>query len=139
MKEIEEEILAEDIQLRPNETLSRLNLSAKDQSHLQSLQGSEPVEQKVIPSRPLPEVIPRWEVPTISSMSEGTLWKYPVTDEEKRQFVVFEDLWERGWWISSGIKFGGHLTIYEGRSKDCVTARRSFSVSFSLCSDDCRF
>lgn len=41
-------------------------------------------------------------------------WLFPNTDKEKLQYAVFCDLWERGYYITSGIKFGGDFLVYAG-------------------------
>lgn len=39
-------------------------------------------------------------------------WKYPTTKTEQEKFLVFQDLWERGFYSTSGFKFGGDYLIY---------------------------
>ncbi|XP_052764569.1 tRNA-splicing endonuclease subunit Sen34-like [Mya arenaria] len=41
-------------------------------------------------------------------------WDFPHTDSEKLRYAVFRDLWERGHFITSGLKFGGDFLSYPG-------------------------
>ncbi|XP_015915557.1 tRNA-splicing endonuclease subunit Sen34 isoform X2 [Parasteatoda tepidariorum] len=39
---------------------------------------------------------------------------YPFSETEKLRYAVFRDLWEKGYYITSGLKFGGDFLVYEG-------------------------
>lgn len=41
-------------------------------------------------------------------------WTYPQTEREKLHYRVFLDLWEKGYYLTSGAKFGGDLLAYPG-------------------------
>ena len=41
-------------------------------------------------------------------------WKYPRTLTEKRNYAVYKDLWEKGYFITSGEKFGCDFLVYPG-------------------------
>lgn len=41
-------------------------------------------------------------------------WTYPQTQSDKLRYKVFLDLWERGYYLTSGAKFGGDLLAYPG-------------------------
>ncbi|XP_068243142.1 tRNA-splicing endonuclease subunit Sen34-like [Palaemon carinicauda] len=41
-------------------------------------------------------------------------WSYPKGQQEKLKYDVFKDLWERGYYITSGTKFGGDFLLYDG-------------------------
>ena len=41
-------------------------------------------------------------------------WTYPETDGEKLRYRVFLDLWERGYYLTSGVNFGGDFLAYPG-------------------------
>ena len=41
-------------------------------------------------------------------------WAYPQTDGEKLRYQVFLDLWERGYYLTSGVNFGGDFLAYPG-------------------------
>ncbi|KAK2188882.1 hypothetical protein NP493_117g07037, partial [Ridgeia piscesae] len=38
---------------------------------------------------------------------EPAEWLYPVTETETTRYRVFKDLWEKGYYLTSGCKFGG--------------------------------
>ncbi len=42
------------------------------------------------------------------------LWTFGSTQEEKRRWLIFEDLWKRGYWLTNGSKFGGDFLVYPG-------------------------
>jgi tRNA-splicing endonuclease subunit Sen34 len=41
-------------------------------------------------------------------------WSFPATRVEKQRAIVFANLWKRGYYISSGSKFGGDYLLYSG-------------------------
>ena len=41
-------------------------------------------------------------------------WTYPQTESERLHYRIFSDLWEKGYYLTSGIKFGGDLLAYPG-------------------------
>ena len=41
-------------------------------------------------------------------------WKFPETESEEARHKVFSDLWERGYFITNGSKFGGDYLVYPG-------------------------
>ena len=41
-------------------------------------------------------------------------WTYPQTSCEKLRYQVFVDLWEKGYYLTSGINFGGDFLAYPG-------------------------
>ncbi len=60
------------------------------------------------------------------SSSQSTLecsqsWKYPSTNREQTRFEIFCDLWERGFYLTAGSKFGGDFLAYPGF--DCQIRR----------------
>ncbi|XP_033727820.1 tRNA-splicing endonuclease subunit Sen34-like isoform X2 [Pecten maximus] len=48
--------------------------------------------------------------------SVGTIatWNFPSTVMEKTRCHVFQDLWEKGYFLTSGAKFGGDFLVYPG-------------------------
>ncbi|XP_019632594.1 PREDICTED: tRNA-splicing endonuclease subunit Sen34-like [Branchiostoma belcheri] len=45
---------------------------------------------------------------------EAVPWNYPTTDREALRCQVFQDLWEKGYFLTSGGKFGGDFLVYPG-------------------------
>ncbi|XP_034942642.1 tRNA-splicing endonuclease subunit Sen34 [Chelonus insularis] len=41
-------------------------------------------------------------------------WNYPQSPEENIRYTVFKDLWERGFYVTYGDKFGGDFLAYPG-------------------------
>lgn len=61
--------------------------------------------------------------------SEPVDWKFPVSQQEILRYKTFKDLWEKGYYITSGHKFGGDYLVYPG---DPVKFHAQFIV---LCCD----
>ncbi|KAF8590484.1 tRNA-intron endonuclease catalytic domain-like protein [Ramaria rubella] len=59
-----------------------------------------------------------WYQPSIyddlSSAKHAGIWTYPRTPEERASCSVFRDLWGKGHFLGSGIKFGGNFLVYPG-------------------------
>lgn len=41
-------------------------------------------------------------------------WEYPFTPHQQLRYKVYKDLWEKGYYISSGEKFSGDFLVYPG-------------------------
>lgn len=41
-------------------------------------------------------------------------WKYPTNYKQRLRYKTFKDLWERGYYVTSGEKFGGDFLVYPG-------------------------
>jgi len=41
-------------------------------------------------------------------------WRFPHTDTQKYKYIVFRDLWQQGFMMSCGAKFGGDFLVYPG-------------------------
>ena len=41
-------------------------------------------------------------------------WKFPETEMEQARYKVFSDLWENGYYLTNGNKFGGDYLVYTG-------------------------
>lgn len=52
--------------------------------------------------------------PTIESAREAGTWDYPSNLEERARCGVFRSLWEQGYYLGGGIKFGGDYLVYPG-------------------------
>lgn len=69
-----------------------------------------------------------WYRPTryddLASAKQAGVWPYPSTRLERASCRVFRDLWERGYFLGSGLKFGGEFLVYPGQP-------HSLSVSHS--------
>lgn len=45
-------------------------------------------------------------------------WTFPESKEDKLLYLVFKDLWEKGYTLTSGFKFGGDYLAYYGHPND---------------------
>ncbi|XP_033329777.2 tRNA splicing endonuclease subunit 34 [Megalopta genalis] len=41
-------------------------------------------------------------------------WKYPSNPKEQLRYYTYKDLWEKGYFVTSGEKFGGDFLVYPG-------------------------
>jgi len=51
---------------------------------------------------------------TISAAKGAGIWNYPSTPQERAKCGVFRSLWEQGYFMGGGIKFGGDYLVYPG-------------------------
>ena len=51
---------------------------------------------------------------TLDAAREAGVWTYPATEEERARCEVFRDLWEKGYYLGGGGKFGGNWLVYPG-------------------------
>lgn len=51
---------------------------------------------------------------TIASAKAAGVWTYPETEQERAKCGVFRGLWEQGFFMGGGIKFGGDYLVYPG-------------------------
>lgn len=49
-----------------------------------------------------------------SEAKAAGLWSFPSTELETAKCHVFRDLWERGYFMGGGVKFGGDFLVYPG-------------------------
>ncbi|KAH9056673.1 tRNA-intron endonuclease catalytic domain-like protein [Lactarius vividus] len=54
------------------------------------------------------------EYETLDAAREAGVWMYPATEEERARCEVFRDLWEKGYYLGGGSKFGGDWLVYPG-------------------------
>jgi tRNA-splicing endonuclease subunit Sen34 len=53
---------------------------------------------------------------TLAAARKAGIWDYPETPAEHARCGVFRDLWEQGYFMGGGIKFGGEYLVYPGTS-----------------------
>lgn len=51
---------------------------------------------------------------TLVAARKADMWTYPLTSHDRACCRIFRDLWEKGYYIGSGIKFGGEYLVYPG-------------------------
>ncbi|XP_075223089.1 tRNA splicing endonuclease subunit 34 [Lycorma delicatula] len=54
------------------------------------------------------------DVWSTDSVNDYVEWTFPKRKEEKLRYLTFKDLWEKGYYITSGQKFGGDFLVYPG-------------------------
>ena len=105
-----------------------------ESSASQSLLTQVPAPSSPAPSSASPSNLPytvtipttsdslSWYVPeehvhkTIDSARTAGVWSYPSNDDERAKCEVFRDLWEKGYYMGGGSKFGGDWLVYPGAS-----------------------
>lgn len=51
---------------------------------------------------------------TLAAARDAGIWDYPETSFQRARCAVFRDLWEQGYFMGGGIKFGGEYLVYPG-------------------------
>ena len=51
---------------------------------------------------------------TLAEAQTAGVWNYPSTHHERAKCGVFRSLWEQGYFMGGGIKFGGDYLVYPG-------------------------
>jgi len=70
---------------------------------------------------------------TIQSAKEAGIWSYPCDLAERAKCAVFRDLWDKGYYMGGGLKFGGDFLVYPGMS---INRTNVFSTRLSPLSGD---
>jgi tRNA-splicing endonuclease subunit Sen34 len=52
---------------------------------------------------------------TLESAKQSKVWTWPETPQEEYKYKIYCDLWNKGYFISSGLKFGGDYLLYPGK------------------------
>ncbi|KIK59854.1 hypothetical protein GYMLUDRAFT_44324 [Collybiopsis luxurians FD-317 M1] len=51
---------------------------------------------------------------TIEAAKEAGIWDFPSDLHDRARYGVFKDLWEQGFFMGGGIRFGGDYLVYPG-------------------------
>ncbi|KAJ3814851.1 hypothetical protein F5876DRAFT_86145 [Lentinula aff. lateritia] len=51
---------------------------------------------------------------TIEAAQEAGIWDFPLNLQDRARYGVFKDLWEQGYFLGGGIRFGGDYLVYPG-------------------------
>ena len=51
---------------------------------------------------------------TLDTARAANVWNYPATPEDRARCEVFRNLWEKGFYMGGGSKFGGDWLVYPG-------------------------
>ena len=70
----------------------------------------------------------------VEATSADDRWQFPSTEAEQLRFRVFEDLWQRKYYLTAGGKFGGDFLVYPGilRSPGCYCLKKEGRIGFYL-------
>ena len=76
---------------------------------------------------------------TLAEAQTAGVWNYPSTHHERAKCGVFRSLWEQGYFMGGGIKFGGDYLVYPGIYLSFLHTfsltkcyRRPIAISFTL-------
>ena len=53
---------------------------------------------------------------TIQAAKVVGIWSYPSNLAERAKCAVFRDLWDKGYYMGGGLKFGGDFLVYPGKA-----------------------
>jgi tRNA-splicing endonuclease subunit Sen34 len=74
---------------------------------------------------------------TLDAARAADVWSYPSNAEERARCEVFRDLWEKGYYMGGGSKFGGDWLVYPGACALLPYPLVSFSPSLLTCVNTC--
>ena len=69
---------------------------------------------------------------TIASAKAAGIWNYPATLQERARCGVFKGLWEQGYFMGGGIKFGGDYLVYPGQILNLNSLKSVLKFSISV-------
>jgi len=58
---------------------------------------------------------------TIQAAKDAGIWLYPSDLVERAKCAVFRDLWDKGYYMGGGLKFGGDFLVYPGTPTNKMT------------------
>lgn len=67
---------------------------------------------------------------TLEDAKKAGIWDYPSNLEERARCGVFRGLWDQGYFMGGGIKFGGEFLVYPGKLP--VSMIRELSLKYCL-------
>jgi len=62
---------------------------------------------------------------TIRAAKDAGIWSYPSDLIERAKCAVFRDLWDKGYYMGGGLKFGGDFLVYPGTPISKTSLRNS--------------
>ena len=73
--------------------------------------------------------------PTIQAAKDAGIWSYPSDLTDRAKCAVFRDLWDQGYYMGGGLKFGGDFLVYPG----ILISMAPHQLSLHLSGDPLRF
>lgn len=71
---------------------------------------------------------------TLQGARDAGLWNYPSNQEERAKCAVFADLWQKGYYMGNGLRFGGDWLVYPGTCP--VSGSGNYSISHKATRSD---
>ncbi|XP_037790447.1 tRNA-splicing endonuclease subunit Sen34-like isoform X2 [Penaeus monodon] len=89
------------------------------EAELNELTHEKVIEEECKKIQRLPEHLQVCEIfvenPLIKRLTPNEVrWPFPSSNIEKLRYAVFKDMWERDYYLTNGIKFGGDFLVYPG-------------------------
>jgi len=66
---------------------------------------------------------------TIQAAKDAGIWSHPSDLSERAKCAVFRDLWDKGYYMGGGLKFGGDFLVYPGTPFSVTSPQRSSRLS----------
>ena len=73
---------------------------------------------------------------TLAAARAARVWVYPETLHERARCGVFRALWECGFFMGGGIRFGGDFLVYPGKRARCCCCLFARRVLTTPCVGD---
>lgn len=89
------------------------------EAELNELTHEKVIEEECKKIQRLPEHLQVCEIfvenPLIKRLTPNEVrWSFPTSNIEELRYAVFKDMWERDYYLTNGIKFGGDFLVYPG-------------------------
>lgn len=70
---------------------------------------------------------------TIQAAKDAGIWSYPSDLVERAKCAVFRDLWDKGYYMGGGLKFGGDFLVYPGVPSSKVSLQKIHTFQATHC------
>jgi tRNA-splicing endonuclease subunit Sen34 len=108
---------------RKAELLPSEHVASEDGSKMSTSMVQESIAHTVVvptSSRDLPWfALKEHSYDTLDSAREAGIWVFPSNLQERARCGVFRALWEKGYYLGNGVKFGGEYLVYPGELDIC--------------------
>ena len=94
------------------DALKRMPYVHYTQGESASIPGYVPCTQAMLSDAPTGAQVNAYT--TLGEAMQAGVWTYPRTLEQRARCAVFEDLHEQGYFLSTGLRFGGDFVVYPG-------------------------
>ena len=94
------------------DALKRMPYVHFTQGESASIPGYVPCTQAMLSDAPAGAQVNAYT--TLGEAMQAGVWTFPRTLEQRARCAVFEDLHEQGYFLSTGLRFGGDFVVYPG-------------------------